>query len=105
MIFPLHLTWNLQMSRSNRTGIFILYGSGLTCMVIATLRVIQLGVDEHRNPKIPEPKWTLLWTILEGSVGNETFLPVLKSHNLADIKPSHYPRLFTRVRDSCTYQE
>jgi hypothetical protein len=69
MILPFHLTWNLQMPRGQKTGIFVLFGSGFVCITFATLRVIKLGVDGTGKTKMPEPKWMLLWTVLETSMG------------------------------------
>lgn len=68
MILPFHLTWNLQMGRGQKTGIFILFGSGFICILFATLRVIKLGVDGTGKTRMPEPKWMLLWTVLETSM-------------------------------------
>ncbi|KAF3043676.1 hypothetical protein E8E12_006132 [Didymella heteroderae] len=69
MILPFHLTWNLQMPRGQKTGIFVLFGSGFVCITFATLRVIKLGVDGTGKATMPEPKWMLLWTVLETSMG------------------------------------
>lgn len=68
MILPFHLTWNLQMPRGQKIGIFILFGSGFICIIFATLRVIKLGVDATGKATMPEPKWMLLWTVLETSM-------------------------------------
>lgn len=68
MILPFHLTWNLQMPRAQKTGIFILFGTGFICILFATLRVIKLGVDGTGKATMPEPKWMLLWTVLETSM-------------------------------------
>jgi hypothetical protein len=69
MILPFHLTWSLQMPRGQKTGIFVLFGSGFVCIIFATLRVIKLGVDGTGKATMPEPKWMLLWTVLETSMG------------------------------------
>lgn len=57
------------MAKFQKAGIFILFGSGFICIAFATLRVVQLGVDGRGKTTTPEPKWMLLWTILECSVG------------------------------------
>jgi hypothetical protein len=77
MFLPIRLTWNLQMPKSQKVGIFILFGSGFLCIAFATLRVVQLGVDGRGRTTAPEPKWLLLWTVLECSVGKYLFLPLL----------------------------
>ncbi|KAF2023677.1 hypothetical protein EK21DRAFT_80341 [Setomelanomma holmii] len=68
MFLPIRLTWNLQMQRAQKAGIFVLFGSGFICIAFATLRVIQLGVDGRGKTTTPEPKWMLLWTVLECSM-------------------------------------
>lgn len=68
MILPFHLTWNLQMPRGQKIGILILFGSGFICILFATLRVVKLGVDGTGKTTMPEPKWMLLWTVLETSM-------------------------------------
>jgi hypothetical protein len=59
------------MQRSHKIGIFVLFGSGFICIVFATLRVIQLGIDGRGRTTTPEPKWMLLWTVLECSMGTQ----------------------------------
>ncbi|KAG9201969.1 hypothetical protein G6514_005164 [Epicoccum nigrum] len=85
MILPFHLTWNLQMSRGQKTGIFILFGTGFICILFATLRVIKLGVDGTGKPQMPEPKWMLLWTVLETSMAviigcSPAFAVIIRKH-------------------------
>jgi hypothetical protein len=85
MILPFHLTWNLQMGRGQKTGIFILFGSGFICILFATLRVIKLGVDGTGKTQMPEPKWMLLWTVLETSMAviigcSPAFAVIIRKH-------------------------
>lgn len=85
MILPFHLTWNLQMGRGQKTGIFILFGSGFICILFATLRVIKLGVDATGKATMPEPKWMLLWTVLETSMAviigcSPAFAVIIRKH-------------------------
>ncbi|KAI4951900.1 hypothetical protein J4E91_003361 [Alternaria rosae] len=68
MFLPLHLTWNLQMPRKQKIGMFILFGSGFVCIAFATLRCLQVGVDGSGKATTPEPKWLMLWNILECSI-------------------------------------
>ncbi|KAH7079611.1 hypothetical protein FB567DRAFT_501810 [Paraphoma chrysanthemicola] len=68
MFLPIRLTWNLQMPKAKKVGIVILFGSGFICIAFATLRVVQLGFDGRGRTTTPEPKWMLLWTILECSM-------------------------------------
>lgn len=69
MFLPIRLTWNLQMPRAQKVGVFVLFGSGFICIAFATLRVVQLGIDGRGRTTTPEPKWMLLWTVLECSIG------------------------------------
>lgn len=57
------------MPRKQKVGIFILFGSGFICIAFATLRCLQVGVDGSGKATTPEPKWLMLWTILECSIG------------------------------------
>ncbi|KAH4033735.1 hypothetical protein HBI81_154470 [Parastagonospora nodorum] len=68
MFLPIRLTWSLQMPKAQKAGIFVLFGSGFLCIASATLRVVQLGTDGRGKTTTPEPKWMLLWTVLECSI-------------------------------------
>jgi hypothetical protein len=57
------------MPIKQKIGIFILFGSGLVCILFATLRVVQLGVDDRGKATTPEPKWMVFWTVLECAMG------------------------------------
>src|SRR5690242_6995852 len=85
MFLPFHLTWNLQMPRGQKIGIFILFGSGFICILFATLRVVKLGVDGSGKVTMPEPKWMLMWTVLETSMAviigcSPAFAAVVNKH-------------------------
>jgi hypothetical protein len=69
MFLPIRLTWNLQLPRKQKIGVFVLFGSGFVCIAFATLRVVQLGVDGRGRATTPEPKWLLLWTVIECAMG------------------------------------
>jgi hypothetical protein len=97
MFLPIRLTWNLQMSRAHKIGIFILFGSGFVCIAFATLRVIQLGIDGRGKTTTPEPKWMLLWTVLECSMGTHHPLILLPNHPLKSFTSDNH-WLFTCVR-------
>ena len=86
MFLPFRMTWSLQMPRTKKLGVFVLFGSGWVCIVsasrisssirsstnnfklFATLRVVQVGVEDG-VPKVPDPKWLQIWTIIETSMG------------------------------------
>lgn len=73
------------MPRGQKTGIFILFGSGFICILFATLRVVKLGVDATGKATMPEPKWMLLWTVLETSMAviigcSPAFAVIIRKH-------------------------
>jgi hypothetical protein len=83
MFLPIRLTWNLQMAKAQKVGVFVLFGSGFICIAFATLRVIQLGIDGRGRTTTPEPKWMLLWTVLECSIGIQIpFLLLISCNNV-----------------------
>ncbi|KAI4925521.1 hypothetical protein J4E85_007400 [Alternaria conjuncta] len=67
MFLPFRMTWNLRLPRAQKLGIFVLFGSGWICIVFATLRVVQVSVKDGL-PKIPDPKWLQMWTVIETSM-------------------------------------
>lgn len=96
MFLPLRLTWNLQMPRNQKIGIFVLFGSGFICIAFATIRCLQVGVDGSGKATTPEPKWLMLWTILECSIGMKSLLTRWIG-NVTDLLGSHNDCLFTRL--------
>ncbi|KAF2114826.1 hypothetical protein BDV96DRAFT_494291 [Lophiotrema nucula] len=67
MFLPFRMTWNLQMPRTEKLGVFVLFGTGWVCILFATLRVVQVGVKDG-VPKTPDPKWLQMWTVIETSM-------------------------------------
>ncbi|KAF3006903.1 hypothetical protein E8E13_011153 [Curvularia kusanoi] len=67
MSLPFRLTWSLSLPRTQKVGIFVLFGSGWICILFATLRVVQVGV-KNGVPSTPDPKWLQMWTIIETSM-------------------------------------
>jgi hypothetical protein len=59
------------MQKTQKIGVFVLFGSGFVCIAFATLRVVRLGIDGRGKTTTPEPKWMLLWTVLECSMGTD----------------------------------
>ncbi|KAF2641382.1 hypothetical protein P280DRAFT_399230 [Massarina eburnea CBS 473.64] len=66
MLLPLRLVWNLRLKLGQKVGIVALFASGLICIVFATIRVVELGVSDGKAAT-PQPKWLILWTVLETS--------------------------------------
>jgi hypothetical protein len=56
------------MPRPQRIAICLLFGIGLVCIAFATIRVVQIGVNDSGKASTPEPKWMTLWGILETSI-------------------------------------
>ena len=43
LFMPMKLTWNLNMPQTQKIGVRILFGTGLICILFATIRVVQIG--------------------------------------------------------------
>jgi hypothetical protein len=67
MVLPLRLIWNLQMKRAQKLSIGGLFCVGWICIIVATIRVAQLGSSSADGT--PLPSWLALWGIIEASVG------------------------------------
>ncbi|KAF2004706.1 hypothetical protein P154DRAFT_519182 [Amniculicola lignicola CBS 123094] len=67
MFLPFRMTWNLQMPKTEKIGVFALFGSGWICILFATLRAVQVTVEDG-VPKVPDPKWLQMWTVIETSM-------------------------------------
>lgn len=68
LFLPMKLVWNLNMPQLQRWGIRVLFGTGLICILFATIRVIQIGSKTNGGNTQPEPAWLMLWTMLESSI-------------------------------------
>jgi len=68
MALPICLVWNLQMPRRQRVAICALFASGLICIAFATIRVVQIGINDKGQASTPEPKWMTLWSAMELSI-------------------------------------
>ncbi|CAL5866155.1 uncharacterized protein PFLUO_LOCUS362 [Penicillium psychrofluorescens] len=66
MVLPLGLIWKLKMKRNRKLSISGLFCLGWVCIVIATIRVIQLR-DNSSNGQ-PKPAWLALWGTIEASI-------------------------------------
>ncbi|KAF2126975.1 hypothetical protein P153DRAFT_388292 [Dothidotthia symphoricarpi CBS 119687] len=61
---PIKLVWNLQMARGQKITVIILFASGFVCIVVATLRVAQIGINAGISAS-PSPSWLAIWTMVE----------------------------------------
>lgn len=68
MALPIQLVWNLQMPRLRKVAICMLFGTGLVCIAFATIRVLQIGINDKGQASTPEPKWLTFWGVLETSI-------------------------------------
>lgn len=98
MFLPIRLVWNLQMVRSEKVGILILFSGGWVCITFATLRAIQVGV-QHGKAVSPDPKWLTLWTVIEVSMGKLVQENAARvCYSFADIQSSHRRWMLPRFR-------
>ncbi|CDM30147.1 hypothetical protein DTO013E5_8165 [Penicillium roqueforti] len=65
MILPIRLIWNLQMKSRQKLSIGGLFCFGWVCIIISTIRVVQLGDTENG---VPAPSWLALWGTIEASI-------------------------------------
>ncbi|KAK4862945.1 hypothetical protein LT330_010719 [Penicillium expansum] len=65
MILPIRLIWNLQMRTRQKLSIGGLFCFGWVCIIISTIRVVQLGETENG---VPAPSWLALWGTIEASI-------------------------------------
>ncbi|KAJ5286063.1 hypothetical protein N7524_001369 [Penicillium chrysogenum] len=65
MILPIRLIWNLQMKTRQKLSIGGLFCFGWICIIVSTIRVVQLGETENG---VPAPSWLALWGTIEASI-------------------------------------
>ncbi|KAH6865546.1 hypothetical protein BKA58DRAFT_223429 [Alternaria rosae] len=68
IVFPLHLTWNLQMPRRQKIAIMVLFASGVFCILIATLRAANVTARTIRTGKTMDGTWLAVWSMAETAV-------------------------------------
>ncbi|OAL38691.1 hypothetical protein AYO20_01897 [Fonsecaea nubica] len=66
MLLPLDLIWNLKMPRTQKASIGALFCLGFVCIVVATIRVKELGSTVNNTQ--PSTTWLALWGIVESSI-------------------------------------
>ena len=72
MALPIKLTWNLQMPRSKKNAILLLFATGFICILFACLRVAQVAHNAAKpeaDGQPLDPTWLAIWGIVECSVG------------------------------------
>ncbi|KAF2139550.1 uncharacterized protein K452DRAFT_62192 [Aplosporella prunicola CBS 121167] len=67
MALPIRLIWNLQMPRMEKAGIGALFCTGFVCIIIAIIRVVQIGTRAGNN-STPSSSWLALWAIVESAI-------------------------------------
>ncbi|KAJ5576441.1 hypothetical protein N7535_003367 [Penicillium sp. DV-2018c] len=65
MILPIRLIWNLQMRLRQKLSIGGLFCFGWVCIIISTIRVVQLGETQDGTPA---PSWLALWGTIEAAI-------------------------------------
>ncbi|CAP92972.1 Pc16g03020 [Penicillium rubens Wisconsin 54-1255] len=65
MILPIRLIWNLQMKTRQKLSIGGLFCFGWICIIVSTIRVVQLGETENG---VPAPSWLALWGTIEALI-------------------------------------
>jgi hypothetical protein len=68
MILPIRIIWNLHMPLAQRISIGGIFSVGIICIVMACIRVIQIGVKSG-GASTPSSSWLALWGITEASMG------------------------------------
>lgn len=70
MALPIRLIWHLRMQRKQKLSIGGLFCFGWVCIIIATIRVVQLGsASDVASGGTPAPSWLAMWGIIETSIG------------------------------------
>lgn len=70
MALPIRLIWHLRMQRKQKLSIGGLFCFGWVCIIIATIRVVQLGSASNvTSSGTPAPSWLAMWGIIEASIG------------------------------------
>ncbi|KAF1811827.1 hypothetical protein P152DRAFT_52543 [Eremomyces bilateralis CBS 781.70] len=63
MLLPIGLIWNIQISRSQKISLVGIFSLGIICIIMATIRVVQLRT--HNPDSSPAPPWLAFWGIIE----------------------------------------
>lgn len=70
MALPIRLIWHLRMQLKQKLSIGGLFCFGWICIIIATIRVVQLGSASNESSSgTPAPSWLAMWGIIEASIG------------------------------------
>jgi hypothetical protein len=96
MLLPLRLIWNLQIPVVQKISIGGIFGVGLVCVITATIRVVQIGV-ESGSDTTPSSSWLAFWAIIEASIGNLSLLSLPRTLRwmpiLTLVTPSRHRRM------------
>ncbi|KAH7089559.1 hypothetical protein FB567DRAFT_618786 [Paraphoma chrysanthemicola] len=71
MALPIKLTWSLQMPRSKKIAILLLFASGFVCILFACLRVAQVAINAAKpeaDGQPLDPTWLAIWGMVECSI-------------------------------------
>ena len=56
------------MPRQQKVAICMLFATGLVCISFATIRVVQIGINDKGQSTSTDPRWMVLWSVMELSV-------------------------------------
>lgn len=68
MVLPIRVIWNLRLPLSQRISIGGIFSVGILCIVMACVRVAQIGEKSNSN-STPSSSWLALWGIAESGLG------------------------------------
>ncbi|PVH99653.1 hypothetical protein DM02DRAFT_419300 [Periconia macrospinosa] len=103
MFLPIRLVWGIQMARGEKIGIMILFSGGFVCIIFATLRAVQIGIQNGKAVS-PDPKWLTMWTVIEVSMAiivgcSPSFASVVRGR-INSKKTSYQGRYYHRHGDN-----
>lgn len=68
MALPIRLTWNLQMPRSKKIGVYLIFLAAVICIIVATVRAVQVTHNIRKDPSSwKASQWLAVWGMVEAS--------------------------------------
>ncbi|EQL31216.1 hypothetical protein BDFG_06391 [Blastomyces dermatitidis ATCC 26199] len=67
MALPVKLLWSLRLPFIQKASLGALFSVGIICIVMATIRVVQIGTKAENN-STPSSSWLAFWGILEAGI-------------------------------------
>ncbi|KAL8865371.1 MAG: hypothetical protein Q9198_009352 [Flavoplaca austrocitrina] len=79
MLFPLQILWNLRLDRVRKLSIMAIFGVGIVCIVISTIRVA--NIHSRTQASQPAPSWLMLWAVIEAAIEAISEAPPLATNS------------------------